>query len=184
MRLSKIVHVLKEEVQAVHLRYQMAQFWVSLLPHNALNRVRTVIYRVAGLKIGNGTVIMGAVTLVGTEPIASMLEIGANCRINSPLYIELTAPVKIGNDVGIGHHVVLITTDHQTGDSASRAGMSICSPITIDAGAWIGAGSTILPGVTVGAGAVVAAGSLVTQSVLPNRVVGGVPARVVKNLTG
>jgi acetyltransferase-like isoleucine patch superfamily enzyme len=48
--------------------------------------------------------------------------------------------------------------------------------------AWIGAGATILPGVTVGENAVVAAGAVVTKDVAPNTIVGGNPAKFIKNI--
>ena len=51
-------------------------------------------------------------------------------------------------------------------------------------GCWIGAGAIILGGVEVGECAVVGAGAVVTTSVQPRTVVAGVPARVVKTLTG
>ena len=45
-----------------------------------------------------------------------------------------------------------------------------------------GAGATILPGVTVGENAVVAAGAVVTKDVPPNTIVGGNPAKFIKNI--
>ncbi|MEN3165695.1 DapH/DapD/GlmU-related protein [Tistrella mobilis] len=42
---------------------------------------------------------------------------------------------------------------------------------------WIGHGVTVLPGVTVGDGAVLAAGAVVTKDVAPYTIVGGVPAK-------
>ena len=48
--------------------------------------------------------------------------------------------------------------------------------------AWIGAGATVLPGVTVGENAIVAAGAVVTGDVPANAIVGGVPARVIRNI--
>jgi len=48
--------------------------------------------------------------------------------------------------------------------------------------AWIGANATILPGVTVGENAVVAAGALVSKDVPANTVVGGVPAKVIRQI--
>lgn len=55
-------------------------------------------------------------------------------------------------------------------------------PITIGADAWIGTGAVILPNVTVGEGGVVGANSVVTKDVPPYTVVGGVPARKIKEV--
>nr|WP_281276226.1 DapH/DapD/GlmU-related protein [Flexivirga caeni] len=49
---------------------------------------------------------------------------------------------------------------------------------------WIGANATILPGVTIGDGAVVAAGAVVTKDVPARTVVGGVPARRIRDIGG
>ena len=51
----------------------------------------------------------------------------------------------------------------------------------IDDGAWIGGRVLLLPGVKVGKGAIVGAGAIVTKDVPPMVVVGGVPAKFIKN---
>lgn len=52
--------------------------------------------------------------------------------------------------------------------------------VTIGNDVWIGHAVTVLPGVTVGDGAVLAAGALVTKDVEPYTIVGGVPARLLR----
>ncbi|AYG64777.1 MULTISPECIES: DapH/DapD/GlmU-related protein [unclassified Rhizobium] len=45
---------------------------------------------------------------------------------------------------------------------------------------WIGHGATILPGVKVGNGAVIGAGAVVSKDVAPYAIVGGVPAKLIR----
>ncbi len=52
--------------------------------------------------------------------------------------------------------------------------------VTIGHDVWIGHGATILPGVTVGDGAVIGAGAVVSRDVAPYQIVGGVPARLIR----
>jgi phosphonate metabolism protein (transferase hexapeptide repeat family) len=52
--------------------------------------------------------------------------------------------------------------------------------VTIGHDTWLGHGSTILPGVTVGDGAVVGAGAVVSKDVEPYTIVGGVPAKPIR----
>jgi acetyltransferase-like isoleucine patch superfamily enzyme len=48
--------------------------------------------------------------------------------------------------------------------------------------AWIGANATIMQGVTIGENAVVAAGAIVTKDVPNDKVVGGIPAKIIKTV--
>lgn len=99
-----------------------------------------------------------------------------------------SAPITIGRSVLLGPRVTLSTATHPSDASARLVEgggyATLAAPITVEDGAWIGAGATVLPGVTVGAGAVVAAGAVVTRDVPPGAVVGGVPARVLRERAG
>ena len=52
--------------------------------------------------------------------------------------------------------------------------------VTIGHDTWLGHGSTILPGVTIGDGAVIGAGAVVSKDVAPYTIVGGVPAKPIR----
>jgi acetyltransferase-like isoleucine patch superfamily enzyme len=56
--------------------------------------------------------------------------------------------------------------------------------IIIEDDVWIGSGAIITDGVHVGKGAVVAAGAVVVVDVPSHTVVGGVPARILRDITG
>ena len=86
--------------------------------------------------------------------------------------------INIGYDVIISEGVIIRDSDnHQILD-----GKHVKSkPINIGNHVWIGLNAVILKGVTIGDGAIVAAGAVVTKDVPSHSLVGGVPARIIKN---
>lgn len=110
------------------------------------------------------------------------ISIGEGTIINCNVTILDTNNVTIGKDVFIAPGVVISAATHPL-DAERRVTRHFQShPITIKDRAWIGANSTILTGVTIGENAVVAAGSVVTGDVPANCLVGGIPARVLKEI--
>lgn len=179
---TRASHALVDEVSDLNFRFLVADLLVRLLPSLSFTRLRGACYRLAGLKIGKGTTILGRIEFTETRHLQSRLTIGANAVINKRFFVDATGPVHIGDGVSIGHHVILVTAEHEIGPASRRAGAKRPRAITIEDGCWIGARSTILPGVRIGASSVVAASSLVAADVPPCKVVGGVPARVLKSL--
>ena len=107
--------------------------------------------------------------------------VGKRVFINSGCRFQDQGGITIGDDVLLGHNVVLATLNHDP-VVARRASM-LPAPIVIGDKVWIGANATVLPGVTIGKGAIVAAGAVVHRDVPPFTVVGGVPARILRELS-
>lgn len=116
-----------------------------------------------------------------TTNLGIFTRIGKNVFINHGCSFLDLGGITIEDDVMIGPQVKLITENHPL-DPELRKGL-ICKPILLRKNAWIGAGATILLGVTVGENSVVAAGAVVSKDVPDNTVVGGIPARVLKEVS-
>lgn len=178
-----MMRIFREEAGSIfHLRLCLINHLPRIFPPGSAGRVRSSIYRSLGIAVGPKTLIIGSLTL-GGESLPQNLRIGVGCYINSLVYIDATAPVHLGDRVSVGHHVVIITTDHTIGTPLFRAGALAPRPVTIGDGCWIAAGAVILPGVTIGAGSIIGAGAVVTKDVAPNTLVGGVPARLIRPLS-
>jgi acetyltransferase-like isoleucine patch superfamily enzyme len=166
-----------------HGRLALAQLFVRCLPPDALAPVRRFLYRWSGFKgIEDRVTLAGPLYVRGAGDIYSRLSIGEDTFINSPCFIELNAPVRIGKRVGIGNHLVIVTSTHEIGSRDWRMSQLKRQPVTISDGVFIGARVTILPGVTIGQGAFVTAGAVVTKDVPANAVVAGNHAQVVRML--
>lgn len=113
--------------------------------------------------------------------LGRFIKIGKHVFINHACCFLDMGGITLEDHVLIGPQVKLITENHPL-DPASRWSM-LCKPILIKRNAWIGAGATILPGVTIGENAVVAAGAVVNKDVAANTVVGGIPAKLIKEIT-
>ena len=108
------------------------------------------------------------------------ITIGRGVFINSGCCFQDQGGITIGDGCFIGHQVVFATIDHGL-DPAHRHD-NFVAPIRLGKNVWVGAHATILRGVTVGDNSVIAAGAVVTKDVPENVVVGGVPAKVIKNI--
>ena len=108
--------------------------------------------------------------------------IGDYTRIG--LHNTIIGPVTIGHHVNLAQNITVTALNHNFTDTAQRIDQQGVStnPIVISDDVWIGANAVILPGVTIGCHAVVAAGAVVTENVPSRCVVGGVPAKIIKQL--
>ena len=108
------------------------------------------------------------------------ITIGRNVFINACCHFQDHGGVTLGDGCLIGHNVVFATLNH--GTAPEDRGAMYPAPIRLGKNVWVGSNSTILRGVTVGDNAIIAAGSVVTKDVAANTVVGGVPAKSIRNI--
>lgn len=145
------------------------------------------------VSIGNEVKIYDFVNLYGcsigdNSKIGTFVEIqkgariGKNCKISSHTFV--CEGVTIEDNVFVGHGVVFINDRFpratRTDGTLQTDSDWQCIPTIVEKNASIGSGSTILCGIKIGEGAVIGAGSTVTKDVLPNTIVAGNPAKVLK----
>lgn len=112
------------------------------------------------------------------------LVIGDDCWVGQRCFFHSAGGIAIGNGVGIGPEVKILTSSHDL--AGARRDMPIVAApltfaaVTIEDGSDIGIGAILLPGVRVGRGAQIGAGAVVTRNVPEFAVVAGNPARVIR----
>jgi acetyltransferase-like isoleucine patch superfamily enzyme len=115
-----------------------------------------------------------------TADFGKNIQVGKNVFFNSGCRLQDQGGIFIGDNVLVGHNVVMATLDHDF--APERRAVLHCAPIRIGNDVWIGSGAVITKGVIVGDGAIVAAGAVVTKDVPPRTVVGGVPAKPIRSV--
>lgn len=108
------------------------------------------------------------------------IHIGKNVFFNTGCSFQDRGGIFIGDSTMIGMNVNIATLNH--GLDLETRGTTFAAPVHIGKNVWTGSNATILAGITIGDNAVVAAGAVVTKDVPANAVVGGVPAKVIKDI--
>lgn len=106
------------------------------------------------------------------------IRMGNQCFINSGTVLFSVLEVEIGDEVALANETYLMDSDSHgiEGRPVKEAA------IRIGSGSWVGARAMVLPGVTIGRRCVIAAGSVVARDVPDDTLVGGNPARVIREL--
>lgn len=110
------------------------------------------------------------------------LEIGNNVSIHPLCYINASGGIKIGDNVSIAHNTTILSEEHIFLDVNVNIKDQGCEykKTIIQNNVWIGAGCRILGGTLIQSGSIIAAGAVVKNEVQSNVIVGGVPAKYIK----
>ena len=129
--------------------------------------------RIMGFKIGAKSSILTHFKVSARKNI----EIGNHTVVNNSCRFDNRFPIKIGNNVSITYGTSILTKGHDIDDPDFR---TKGAPVVIEDYVWISAFAIILPGVTLKKGCVILPGSVVTKDVEAYQVVGGNPAKSIR----
>jgi maltose O-acetyltransferase len=108
--------------------------------------------------------------------------VGENFYANFDCTILDVCEVRFGDNCMLAPGVQIYTATHPLRPAERNSGKEYAKPITIGDNVWIGGRAIINPGVTVGNNVVIASGAVVTKNIPDNVVVGGNPARIIKEI--
>ena len=135
--------------------------------------IRKWFYQLMGAEIGKNTFPCRRVEVL----LPQGLKLADDVSVGWFVELDARGGISVDHDTNISSYVKMITGSHDLDDPYFTADFK---PIHVGHHCWLGTGATILQGVNIGDGAVVAAGAVVTKDVPPYTVVGGVPAKCIK----
>lgn len=153
---------------------------LDILPGNLGVAVRYIILKRLLQDCGENIFIGPFVEIKGWDSI----EIGDNVSIHSGCYIDGSGGLKIGNNTSIAHQSSILTFEHTWSNIEVPIKYNPLkkSIVSIGDDVWIGCGVRILSGTIINKRSILAAGAVVNKTVESNTLVGGIPAKKIKDL--
>lgn len=147
--------------------------WLNVTYQLVPNPLRSDYLRLFGIRLGGGTSIHRRCKFFHV----GKLSVGNNTVINFGCYLDNRRGITIGNNVGIAHNTKIYTLGHDLNDPQFK---TKGAEVTIKDNVFIFSNALIMLGITIGEGAIVLAGSVVTKDVEPWAIVGGNPAKKIR----
>ena len=139
------------------------------------NPLRNYYLRIFGIRMGGGK---SSIHRGCKFFHVGKFHMGKNSVINFGCYLDNRRGIYIGNNVGIAHNTKIYTLGHDLDDPQFKTKGNI---VRIGDNVFIFSNALIMPGVNIGEGAIVLAGSVVTKDVESWTIVGGNPAKKIRN---
>lgn len=159
--------------------YESMSFIVFSFPrHKIFNLLKSNYLRIQGAKIGKNVTYYPGIKINPCMKIT----LGDYVDLAWGVIITTGGGIEIGDRTLIGYRTLISSANHVIPANKGRIFSSGHNPekVIIENDVWIGGNCVITAGVRIGEGAVVAAGSVVTKDVSPFTIVGGVPAKFIK----
>jgi len=112
----------------------------------------------------------------------SNLIVGNNCHIGKNCFFDLREKVTIGNNVVISMQCTFLTHIDMNKSQLRTIYPAIAAAIRIGNNSYLGARVTIMKDIIIGQNVIVAASSLINKNIKDNSIVGGVPAKKIKDI--
>ena len=168
-------------------------FRITFKNHNGFIIKPHIIQGKQYISIGKGTFVSEGVILTAWDKYANdsfnpYITIGNNCSIGEYAHITACVGIQIGNNVLTGRRIYI--SDNSHGNTSIehmdippiKRPLFVKGPVIIEDNVWIGERACILSGVRIGRGAIIGANAVVTKDVPAYAVVGGIPARILKQI--
>lgn len=178
-RLRKSQTIMPGDPQAYRMReesYRTKKLLIQMNNSADPNEIRDLLSQITDTEIDESVAVFTPLYI----NYGKHTKIGKNVFINFDCVFLDLGGIVVEDNVLIAPKVSLLSEGHLL-DPGNRHAL-VPKPIHIKKNAWIGANATILQGVTIGENSVVAAGSVVSKDVPDNTVVGGIPAKRIKNI--
>jgi len=178
-RLRKGVTIPEGDPQSYKMReasYATKELLVRMNNSSSPAEIRDLLGKITSSQIDESTAVFTSLYI----NYGKHTKIGKNVFINFNCTFLDLGGITIDDNVLIGPNVSLLSEGHPV-SSGDRHSLKV-RHIHIKKNAWIGAGATILQGVIIGENSIVAAGAVVSQDVPDNTIVGGIPAKIIRDI--
>jgi len=151
---------------------------VKIFIKSSIKKIKNIVF---GFFVESKAVSIGKSLFVNSYSVVNRkTQLGDNVHFNG-MKIRGGGAVVIGNNFHSGEECLMLTDMHNyEGTCLPYDSTLIAKPITIEDNVWFGSRVTIIGSVTVGEGAIVQAGAVVVKDVPQLAIVGGNPAKVIK----
>lgn len=140
------------------------------------NDMRLLRLKMLGVQVGKGVRIYGRIMIIG-DPCK--LVIGDGTSINEGVFLNVRASVTLGKRVHLSPYAQIHTGSLEL---RARDKQHHSAPVVIGDDVWVASGAVVAQGVTISNGCVIAANSVVTKDIPSSVMVGGAPAKIIRDL--